>query len=82
MRYQIRRNSYTIRGSCSRFVCSCCRTKFGWEHQPWCDLYEMTEPTCTECRYHSKSTGECLHPALKQNLERRELPYEEDERPL
>lgn len=81
MRQRLMTTEYTIRGRCSLFVCRCCRTKFGWEHQWWCDLCSLTEPSCDDCRYYSNQYQECIHPALKKER-REELPYEEDERPL
>ncbi|MBQ6153349.1 MAG: hypothetical protein IJJ15_06350 [Ruminococcus sp.] len=80
MRTRMMTTEYTIRGSCSLFVCRCCRTKYGWEHQGWCDLYSLTEPSCHDCRYFSEQAGECIHPAQKR--EGRDLPYEEDECPI
>ena len=69
-----------IRGSCSLFVCRCCRTKYGWEHQEWCDLSALTQPSCKECRYFRERDGECVHPAKKPWKE--ELPYEEAQCPI
>lgn len=77
MRQRILTSEYTIRGSCSLFVCRCCRTKYGWEHQEWCDRYSVTEPTCRDCRYYSEQEHDCIHPALKKER-KEELPYEED----
>ena len=68
-------SEYLIRGDCSYFVCCCCRTKFGWEHQEWCESRLLSEPSCEDCRYYSAGRGGCLHPAKKG---REELPYEKD----
>lgn len=38
------KTDHTIRGSCSRFVCRYCRTKYGWQHQDWCDYFGRTDP--------------------------------------
>ena len=73
-------SDHIIRGSCSLFVCRCCRTKYGWEHQDWCDAALLTEPTCKDCRYYSKKRDECIHPIHKR--EGRELRYEESECPF
>lgn len=54
-----------IRGSCTRFACRCCLTKYGWAHQDWCETPELTEPECGDCRYNS-ARGGCLHPARKK----------------
>ena len=40
-----------IRGSCPDFVCRCCRTKYGWAHQIWCDEKTLLEPGCKDCQY-------------------------------
>lgn len=69
-----------IRGSCPLFVCRYCRTKFGRQHQEWCEILEQTEPVCGDCSYFIQPENECRHPALKR--ERRDLRYEEDKRPL
>lgn len=74
------KTDHVIHGSCSRFVCRYCRTKFGWRHQAWCEISGRTEPLCQDCGYYYPPSEECRHPAIKQ--ERRELPYEEDEHPL
>ena len=54
-----------IHGKCSLFACRCCRTKYGWEHQRWCELSSVTEPACEKCRYYSGHNGRCAHPAKK-----------------
>lgn len=77
MRYPKDRSDYEIRGSCSLFVCRLCRTKFGWEHQEWCDNYSLTEPACRDCRYNSARSGKCLHPIKK--LRGRRPKDEEDQ---
>ena len=74
------KTDHIIHGSCSRFVCRYCRTKFGWRHQVWCEIAGRTEPLCQDCGYYHPSSEECRHPAIKQ--ERRELLYEKDQRPL
>ncbi len=57
MRSKAVQSPYVIRGSCSLFACRCCRTKYGWEHQPWCTHDTLTEPTCDDCRYYSAHGG-------------------------
>lgn len=54
-----------IRGSCSCFACRCCLTKFGWEHQEWCEYRSLSEPSCKDCRYFNIGHSECAHPAMK-----------------
>lgn len=72
-------SSYNIiHGKCSLFACLCCRTKYGWEHQQWCELSMITQPTCRECRYYSERDGECTHPSKKQRKE--DIPYEKNKR--
>ena len=68
-----------IRGSCSLFVCQYCRTKYGWEHQAWCELSSLVSPSCGDCRYY-KEENECVHPAKKQ--EGGDMPYEKTESPI
>ena len=55
----------TISGRCSLFVCRCCRTKYGWQHQPWCDKAALTRPACADCRYYRMRDRACIHPAKK-----------------
>ncbi len=55
-----------IRGSCSLFACRCCRTKYGWKHQPWCGLKLLTQPSCKDCRYFREQDSECTHPATNK----------------
>ena len=55
-----------IRSSCPLYICRVCRTKTGWPHQVWCELKGLTEPGCTDCRYHSARNGGCVHPAMKK----------------
>lgn len=64
-------NENIIRGSCADFVCRCCRTKYGWEHQLWCDNTELTEPTCQDCFYYDQKHRRCKHPAKK--MKRRDV---------
>ncbi|MBQ5398631.1 MAG: hypothetical protein IIU14_04240 [Ruminococcus sp.] len=66
-----------IFGSCPLFACRRCRTKYGWEHQVWCEMSCVTRPTCVDCRYFSSQGGGCAHPAKRTRKE--ELPYEEAE---
>lgn len=73
-------NNGKIRGSCLFFVCRCCRTKYGWAHQKWCDIGAVTEPGCKDCRYYSARADACRHPVHKQR--KGEKPYEEAEYPL
>lgn len=80
MMYQTQSIDSIIRGSCALFVCRCCRTKYGWAHQFWCDVGYLIEPTCRECHYYDERYRGCTHPANKS--ERGDLPYEEDQRPF
>ncbi len=66
MRYDFANPEYIIRGNCSCFVCRCCLTKYGWEHQSWCEVYSLTQPTCRDCRYYSERRSRCEHPVLKK----------------
>ena len=66
MRYKLVRSLYTIRGSCPLFVCRYCMTKYGWEHQEWCDYYTLTKPSCSDCRYYDPRAEECDHPSMKK----------------
>ena len=61
------KTDHTIRGSCSCFVCRCCRTKFGWEHQIWCDYPDLIEPSCMDCVYYNAKNDRCKHPAKNRN---------------
>ena len=72
---------YAIRGDCSFFACGCCRTKYGWEHQAWCEVFYLTDPNCTDCFYHHPKTGSCVHPAMKNNR-KENFPREENQRPV
>ena len=63
MRDDIHLSDNIIRGECSLFVCRLCRTKYGWEHQRWCELGAIVEPSCWNCRYFRGQSGECVHPA-------------------
>lgn len=58
-------SDYKIRGNCSLFVCRCCRTKYGWEHQNWCELKSLSQPLCGDCRYYSNE-NKCIHPAANK----------------
>lgn len=80
MLYRTMLSEYVIRGECSFFACRFCRTKYGWEHQSWCEYYWLSEPSCKDCRYFNTEHGDCIHPAQKKRLE--DLPYEEDQRPV
>ena len=75
------RPEYAIRGGCSFFACRCCRTKYGWEHQAWCEVFYLTEPDCADCYYYRQGMGSCVHPALK-NVREEDVPREENQRPL
>ena len=79
MHYHAKTSDHTIRGSCSLFVCRCCRTKFGWKHQDWCEIGFATEPVCTDCRYFNERCQKCVHPIKKSE---RGKPYEKGQRPL
>ena len=80
MRDKETRPVYTIRGSCPLFACICCHTKYGFEHQSWCEAFGLTEPGCGDCLYHSAQKIICRHPAKKERKE--EPPYEKDQGPL
>ena len=69
-----------IRGGCPFFACRCCRTKYGREHQGWCEVFFLTEPCCPDCHYYSSGTGSCIHPAMKNG--RKDLPRDENQHPL
>lgn len=73
-------SEYRILGSCSSFACRCCRTKYGWPHQTWCEYCSLIEPTCGYCLYYSTKQNACLHPALKRRKDG--LPLKEDPYPL
>lgn len=75
MQHNLIMTDCTIRGRCSLFLCRDCRTKYGWEHQLWCPLRFVTQPSCKDCRYYWEQNGECTHPSKKQG--KGELPYEE-----
>lgn len=66
MANRITQSEYIIRGSCTDFVCRCCRTKYGWEHQIWCDYPELIEPVCDDCAYYNAKRDRCNHPTKKQ----------------
>ena len=53
-----------INGECERYVCSECRTKYGYPHQRWCTKKDVTEPSCLQCIYFGKGER-CRHPSLK-----------------
>ncbi len=80
MRLQTMQAENVIRGSCSFFVCKCCRTKRGWEHQPWCEYFSLTEPGCDDCHYCDRRGSGCVHPAKR--IERRDNGFEEDQHSL
>ena len=72
---------YVIHGDCSLFACRCCRTKYGWTHQAWCENCLLTVPACMDCHYYHCLSGLCTHPALKR-IRKEDAPREEDQRPL
>lgn len=80
MPYRTKQSEYVIRGRCSLFVCRCCRTKYGWEHQVWCDTPELLEPVCTDCYYYNARRKHCAHPAHK--MKRRDMPDEKAQHPI
>ena len=49
---------------CDLYACRVCRTKTGWPHQPWCELSQVTEPDCADCRYWGGK--KCRHPARRK----------------
>lgn len=55
-----------ICGSCIRYACRFCLTKYGWAHQPWCNTPDLIEPECVDCRYYSPEKDECRHPACRK----------------
>lgn len=59
------KNKNIIGGKCSMFACRICRTKYGWQHQPWCEAIHITAPVCADCCYLA-ANGECIHPLSKK----------------
>ena len=51
---------------CPRYVCRLCRTKTGWPHQLGCELAQVTEPECADCRYWNMKNQRCDHPAARR----------------
>lgn len=78
MRYKEIDSEYIIRGSCPLFACRCCHTKYGWEHQGWCEEYRLTSPTCRDCLYFSERHGKCKHPAQRKERQGAS-PHEKDD---
>ena len=68
MRYRVD-PEYIIRGSCPLFACRRCHTKYGFEHQEWCEAYRLTSPGCRDCLYHDDRQDECKHPVTKKREE-------------
>ena len=66
MRNRIAESENIIRGSCPLFACGCCRTKYGWEHQAWCEARSLTQPTCRDCLYNNIRQETCEHPVKKR----------------
>ena len=66
MLYKTMTSGYIILGSCRLFACRCCLTKYGWEHQEWCEVCSLTQPTCRDCRYYSERHSRCEHPVMKK----------------
>ena len=66
MRYKVVDSEFIIRGSCPLFACRCCHTKYGFEHQEWCEAYQLTSPTCRDCLYYDERKNECKHPVNKK----------------
>ena len=65
MRNKVIDPEYTIRGSCPLFACRFCHTKYGWEHQEWCEAYQLTSPSCRDCLYFAQQRNRCERPAPK-----------------
>lgn len=80
MRYDPIATEYTIRGSCLLFACRCCYTKYGWEHQKWCEVCLLTLPGCLDCLYYREQRRSCIHPAKRKRKE--DLPHEKAKRPI
>lgn len=80
MPYQTKNNEYVIRGSCPYFICRCCRTKYGWEHQVWCDYAQLLDPKCPDCGYYNTRRKCCNHPARRKKG--RDVLYERDQGPF
>ena len=76
-----RLSEVAIRGDCSFFACRCCRTKFGWAHQKWCEIRAETFPTCSDCQYYNAQARMCRHPVVKKEG-KENLPYEENQHPV
>ena len=66
MRYKVVDSEFIIRGNCPLFACRCCHTKYGFEHQEWCEAYQLTSPTCRDCLYYDVRKNECKHPVTKK----------------
>ncbi len=81
MRYKVIDLEHFIRGNCPLFVCRSCHTKYGWEHQGWCKVCRLTNPSCRDCLYFGEQPGIYLHPETKRKR-REDLPYEKDKRSL
>lgn len=78
MQYKVIDSEHIIRGDCPLFACRCCHTKYGWNHQGWCEAYQLTAPTCKDCLYFGEQPEICLHPEkIKEDL-----PREKDKRSL
>ena len=77
MRNKVINSEYVIRGNCPLFACRCCHTKYGWQHQEWCEMYQITNSACSDCLYFGGHPGICLHPEAKRKR-KEDLPHEKD----
>lgn len=70
MSNKINQSENIIRGSCADFVCRCCLTKYGWEHQKWCDCGDLLNPECQDCIYYNLKRRRCNHPTHSKQKRR------------
>ena len=66
MRDKVIDPEYVIHGNCLHFACRCCYTKYGREHQGWCEAYRLTNPDCRDCVYFNERQNKCEHPMRKR----------------
>ena len=78
MRDKVIDPEYVIHGNCLHFACRCCYTKYGREHQGWCEAYRLTNPDCRDCVYFNERQNKCEHPMRKRERKdgvQRFLPF-------
>ena len=66
MRDKVVDSEFIISGNCTLFACRCCHTKYGFEHQEWCEAYRLICPNCRDCLYYDERKNECKHPVTKK----------------